>query len=120
MDVNIGMNYKKEIYKGLNEKYFGYFSKMCDGYENWKLRTNQHNIKHDRKKFDDLSCEKCYPVQFEHCNNKHFRRFIKWLRREIPETKSVSGKMAEKFLELLGIGGDFNRDNWNQKTKWRI
>ena len=98
----------------------GYFSKMCDGYENWKLRNNQHDVKYNKEKFNDLSCEKCYPVQFGHSNNKHFRRFTRWLRREIPETKSVSGKTAEKFLELLEIGGDFNRDNWNQKTKWRI
>src|SRR5918911_955617 len=93
---------------------------MCDGYENWRLRNNQHDVKHNKEKFNDLSCEKCYPIQFGHSNNKHFRRFTRWLRREIPETKSVSGKTAEKFLELLEIGGDFNRDNWNQKTKWRI
>ena len=93
---------------------------MCDGYENWRLRNNQHDVKHDKKKFEDYSCEKCYPVQFIHSNNKHFRRFTRWIRREIPETKSVSGKTAEKFLELLEIGRDFNRDNWNQKTKWRI
>ena len=93
---------------------------MCDGYENWKLRNNQHDVKHDKKRFEDYSCEKCYPIQFIHSNNKHFRRFTKWIRREVPETKSVSGKTAEKFLELLEIGGDFNRDNWNQKTKWRI
>src|ERR671929_74423 len=96
------------------------FQKMCDGYENWRLRNNQHDVKHNKEKFNNLSCEKCYPIQFGHSNNKHFRRFTRWLRREIPETKSVSGKTAEKFLELLEIGGDFNRDNWNQKTKWRI